>query len=234
MKFFSALIAFLFVSSAAIGSTGLVIHAAEFWGRQIPPNRQQEASLRYFERLVPLHFARRCRYESAHHPSERDGGSISIFYSTLDDLLSSAEQVVDQLQQPISVLNVHAHGAPGLTGFPATETVLQSDACKGWRALAFGDDEESYEKYYDAVPMSVVESTRKRAALPLSDPTRGCSTGLPEWRSEVPQFPDFKAAFTADTQIHFLSCSVGLGEAGKEFTEGIAELLLPPGQNDGS
>ena len=29
-------------------------------------------------------------------------------------------------------------------------------------------------------------------------------------------------------QIHFLSCVVGLGKAGENFTRGVAQLLLPP------
>jgi hypothetical protein len=97
--------------------------------------------------------------------------------------------------------------------------------------LASGDDELSYDKYYSAVPPDEIEEVRLYAQRD-TEPSTGCSSGLPEWQDEVSQAPEFKAAFNDQSQIHFLACVVGLGSVGEEFTDGIAELLLPPGQND--
>jgi hypothetical protein len=63
------------------------------------------------------------------------------------------------------------------------------------------------------------------------DSHMACTTGLREWQAAVQDAPAFKSVFASDAQIHFLSCVVGLGVAGQEFTQGVADLLLP---KDGS
>ena len=230
MKVRFGLLALLLVTSAAWADTGLVIHGAEFGEARF--HRLDNKKHPYPKDNI---------WNDYVLPDDADGngpvvvdnpdGSVTIFFLTLEDLITSSIQVAQQKNQPIAVLNVHGHGAPGEMGFPANQEALQSKECEHWRKNALGTDQMNYDKYYSSTTVKEVETMRKFATLPLRDPTPGCGTGLPEWQSEVDQYPDFRSLFTENSQIHFVTCLVGLGEAGQEFTEGIADLLLPHGPN---
>jgi hypothetical protein len=153
-------------------------------------------------------------------------GSVTIFFATLDDLIAQATQASKQAGKPISVLNVHGHGLPGAMWFPATTDDLNSGDCSDWKSAATGSDQENYDQYYS--PVADFEITQIREVSNMPEYTQPCTTGLKEWTAEVAKAPDFKAAFAADAQIHFLSCVVGLGSVGDTFTQGIADLLLQP------
>ncbi len=53
-----------------------------------------------------------------------------------------------------------------------------------------------------------------------------CTTGAKEWKRVVESLPDFKSIFEAGAQLHFFSCVVGYGNAGKKFVKAIAPLLF--------
>jgi hypothetical protein len=53
-----------------------------------------------------------------------------------------------------------------------------------------------------------------------------CTTGAAEWRQGLAKNPEFKAVFSDDAQFHFLSCVVGLGSVGEQFTKDIASMVL--------
>jgi hypothetical protein len=150
--------------------------------------------------------------------------SYTIFYSTLEEMLSAAADISNKENLPISVINVNGHGLPGGMWFPATAQDLNSSDCEDWVKAANGKDEDNYDQYYSAVSKEDIMQLRAYANYPMF--TVSCITGLPEWKAAVNKNTAFKAALASDLQVNFLSCLVGLGNAGKSFTEGIGALLL--------
>jgi hypothetical protein len=154
-------------------------------------------------------------------------GSVTIYFVTLDDLLANAAKVSAERTQPISVLNVHGHGMPGGMWFPKDAAEYDSLMCWDWRRAAEGADEDNYRQYYSAVSKDEVMQIRQMGEN--AEPHFACVTGLSAWRAAVAKLPAFKAALASDAQVHFLSCVVGLGKAGENFTRGLADLLFASG-----
>ena len=220
-------IALLFFGTTGFASQGLVIHSAEFGVGKF--HRQDNKVHPYPQNSswAPYILPDNAPTDKPLIKTNADG-SISIFYSTLDDLLASVMRVVQVRKAPVSVLNVHGHGLPGAMWFPATDKDLKSGACSSWVGAASGSDEENYSQYYSAVSPDEI-----RAIRAMSNSTSihmGCTTGLKQWQAEVAKVPQFKQVFAPDAQVHFLSCVVGLGNAGQAFTQGVADLLLSQGQ----
>jgi len=155
------------------------------------------------------------------------GGSFSITFSTLDELISEVTQLSAREHLPVRVFNLHGHGLPGAMWFPATQRDLQGFFCDSWLQSAKGADSISYNQYYSAVSVDDILQIRRMSQSTNS--MTPCTTGLREWTAAIAKAPAFKNALANDVQIHLLSCVVGLGKAGEAFTEGLARLLLTPG-----
>ena len=154
-------------------------------------------------------------------------GSVTVFFSNLDELLSTLPSVAKQAGRQISVLNIHGHGLPGGMWYPKDAETQASGECSDWRAAANSSDDVNYDKYYQ--PVSKFEIMMIRQMAENTDSSFQCTTGLPEWRNAVAAHSDLKGALATDLQVHVLSCVVGLGNAGDVYTKGIAELLVSGG-----
>ena len=217
----------LLLSVQAFASQGLVIHAEEFgvgkfhrMDNKVHPYPANSAWVPY---IMP-----------ANAPSDRvstqdnKDGSISIFFSSLEDLMQTVVSLSQARHMPISVLNVHGHGLPGGMWFPKDAKTLQSYECGAWVDAANGSDQGNYDQYYGAVTKDQVMQIRSMSDMSPSA-FMGCITGVDEWKEVAARNPAFKAVLSDDAQLHFLSCVVGLGKAGQAFTQGMADLLLKAG-----
>jgi hypothetical protein len=227
MRFVFGISLALFVGSAAVASSGLVIHTAEFgvgkFHRQDNQVHAHSASNAWSVYIL----AQGAATDKALVQDNADG-SVTVFYQTLEELMSSVVQLSKDRGQPVAVLNVHGHGLPGAMWFPSDAATLQSSQCNSWRTAASGSDQANYDQYYHPVSASDVQQIRMIANFP-GLAMAGCTTGLKEWKAVLAKVPAFKQALASDVQIHFLSCVVGLGKAGQQFSEGLATLLLAPG-----
>ncbi len=154
---------------------------------------------------------------------ENANGSFTIFYSSLEELLLKIKEISVARGQKVSQFNINAHGMPGGMWFPKDAAQRESPECASWREAATGSDLDNYSQYYS--PISKTDIMQMRA---LSErPGRyGCTAGVPEWEEIVNRNPEVKEAFADDLQVHMLSCLVGLGSVGDNYTKGLASLLL--------
>lgn len=150
--------------------------------------------------------------------------NYSVFYSTLDEMLAAVVQISQTEKRPVSVLNIHGHGLPGAMWFPKDEKALNGIGCSQWQDAASGSDEDNMSQYYSALSLSEIRQIRQMSNA--SGIFMPCTTGLKEWQQGVQKNLSIKTALAADIRIHFLSCVVGLGRLGDEFTKGIAALLV--------
>jgi hypothetical protein len=225
-KFILGLV-FLFGMNA-MASTGLVIHSAEFgvgkfhrYDNQMHPYAAGNAWAPY---ILPANV-------SADQPliTQNADHSVTIYFSTLDELLASVVKVSKERHQAVSVLNIHGHGLPGGMWFPKDAEDLEGFQCAQWKDAASGDDEGNYRQYYSAV--SSDEIMQIRSMSNNSHIQMGCVSGVSEWRGAVAKNPEFKQVLADTVQLHFLSCVVGLGKMGQNFTQGVAALLLKNGSS---
>jgi len=227
MRFILGIGLAFWVGSAALASQGLVIHTAEFgvgkFHRQDNQVHPHDASNAWSVYILGQGAAT----DKALIQNNADG-SVTVFYQTLDELMSTVVQLAHDRKQSVSVLNVHGHGLPGAMWFPNDAATLNSSECAQWRSAASGSDQANYDQYYSPVSSSDIQQIRMIANFP-GLALAGCTTGLKQWESAVSKLPEFKAVLASDAQIHFLSCVVGLGKAGQQFTEGIASLLFAAG-----
>ena len=152
-------------------------------------------------------------------------GSVSIFFSTLEELLQSSVDAAKKHGEKIQVLNINGHGLPGGMWFPKNTQMKNAAECKDWVKTANGDEAGNYDQYYSTRDKSDIMFYRQYSnAAPVHFP---CVTALPEWKDVVAGFPKIKDSFAEDVQVHFLSCIVGLGSIGENFTKAVAKLLLP-------
>jgi hypothetical protein len=152
-------------------------------------------------------------------------GSYTIFFSNLKELLSKMVEISNQTGQKISVFNMNAHGMPGGMWFPKDASERDGLGCSQWVTAAKGADQANYDQYYSPVSASEIEQVRLVAKLPFPIPNP-CTATVGTWKSQVAAVKGIREAFAPDAQIHFLSCTVGLGSVGDKFTKGIAALLL--------
>jgi len=153
-----------------------------------------------------------------------NNGSVTIFYSSLQELFETMVKVSQEKGQKISVLNVNAHGMPGGMWFPKSPAQRDSYECADWRDAASAPDQDNYSQYYSQV--SKFEIMQYRALANITGGHYSCVTGLPEFKEIVGKVPAIKTVFEKDAQVHFLSCIVGLGKRGDKFTQGVAALLF--------
>lgn len=222
----TAMFAAFFTGFHADASTGLVIHAAEFgvgkFHRKDNQVHAYDAANVWAQFILPV-----AADSSGPVVIDNMDGSVTVFFSTLDELLTSAVKVAEARGLSISVFNLNGHGLPGTMWFPSTAQDLQSWLCEDWKAAASGSDAANYDQYYSGVSPNDIQQIRS-----ISNNFNfkmGCTTGLAEWRAGIARLPRFKQLLAPDAQIHFLSCVVGLGSVGQAFTKGLAELLLAPG-----
>lgn len=155
---------------------------------------------------------------------KNDDGSYTVFFSTLDEMMTSVVQIAQTENRPVSVLNIHAHGLPGAMWFPKDAKALNGIGCSQWKDAASGSDQDNMSQYYSALSASDIRQIRQMSnGMSYTMP---CTTGLKEWQQGVQKNPAFKSVLASDAQLHFLSCVVGLGPVGDNFTKGIASLLL--------
>ncbi len=224
---FAALVVCFSVSSfASLSNQGLVVHTTEFgvgkfhrYDNQVHPYGATNAWSPY---ILPANAAT----DKALTMKNADG-SYTVFFSTLDEMMTSVAQLAQSQGKKVSVLNVHGHGLPGAMWFPKDDSTLKSWACADWRQAASGADVDNYNQYYGAVSVDEIMQIRQISNSP--NVHMSCTTGAKEWQAGVAKNPAFKAAMSDDAQMHFISCVVGLGTVGDQFTKDIASIVLPNG-----
>ncbi|MBC7396472.1 MAG: hypothetical protein H7333_03430 [Bdellovibrionales bacterium] len=159
---------------------------------------------------------------------ENKDGSYTIFFSHLDELLTTIESISTEKKTLVSTLNLHGHGLPGQMWFPRDAQALQSIQCSQWRESANAPDDDNYSQYYSAIPKNEIQQIRQISNQ--SGYHAPCTTGLKDWQLIAIKHPALKSALADELQVHFLSCVVGLGKMGDAFTRGIASLLLKTDQ----
>ena len=225
--FAAVVLCFSFSAFASISSSpGLVIHTTEFgvgkfhrYDNQVHPYGAANAWTPY---ILPAGSAS----DQALTVKNADG-SYTVFFSTLDEMMTSVAAISQSTGQKVSVLNVHGHGLPGAMWFPKDAATLNGWMCGDWRQAASGADVDNYNQYYGAVSVSEIMQIRQVSNNP--NVHMACTTGANEWRAGVAKNPAFKAAIADDAQLHFISCVVGLGTVGEAFTKDIAAIVLPNG-----
>jgi len=224
---FAATLLSLLSTYSAFAETGLVIHGVEKivgkfhrYDNQVHPYGAGHAWAPY---ILPAAVAT-ARDTSTATVVQNADQSISIYFSTLDDLISSAVQQAQAAHAKIAVFNIHAHGLPGALFFPSDAQALKSSECYEWKSMADDTDENSYMSYYSSVSKDELDeidnmSNDAGSSIP-------CTSGLNEWTAVAAKTPDIQSYFTDDARIHLLSCVVGLGTNGQAFTEGLAKIFL--------
>lgn len=215
------------VSGKASASSGLVIHTAEFGVGKFHRADNRAHAYGANQAWSPYILPDGTPTDHAFVQKNTDG-SFTIFFSTLEELVANVVQISHDQGQPVSVLNVHGHGLPGAMWFPKDQNDLNDWSCSDWKNAANGSDSDNYDQYYS--PVSISEIRQIRDMSNTSGLEMGCTVGLKEWQAAVAHAPEFKTVFAPDAQLHFLSCVVGLGTVGDQFTKGIAELILPGGK----
>jgi hypothetical protein len=211
---------------ASVSSAGLVIHTSEFGVGKFHRADNKAHAYGTDNAWSPYILPDQAATNQPLIQKNADG-SFTIFFSTLDEMLASVVKISREQGQKVSVLNVHGHGLPGAMWFPKDANALNSWGCSDWKDAANGSDSANYDQYYSPVSVSEIEQIRDMSNNP--NVRMSCTTGLNEWQAAVAKLPDFKAALANDAQLHFLSCVVGLGTMGENFTKGMAALLLPNG-----
>jgi hypothetical protein len=222
---FSAFV-FLFATTlcaTVFAATGLVVHTTEFgvgkfhrYDNKVHPYGAQNA-------WTPYILADGAATDKALTVKNADG-SYTVFFSTLDEMMKSVVAISQSEGKKVSVLNVHGHGLPGAMWFPKDEATRSGWMCGDWNAAASGADVDNYNQYYGAVSVSEIMQMRQMSNNP--NVHMACTTGAREWREGVANNPAFKAALDSEAQFHFLSCIVGLGSVGDQFTKDIASIVL--------
>ncbi len=216
------LILSLLVSSAAVAGQGLIINAAEIGVGKF--HRYDNKVHAYAENNAwkPYVLPDSGSLQTPIVYPNPDG-SVTIQFSTLEELLRTAIQVSAKADAKIQVLNINGHGLPGGMWYPKDDAQLKSSECASWRSSAAAPDKENYGQYYSPVPKYEIFMLKQSASHPAH---YACVTGLPEWTEIAGRIPNLRGYFADDAQIHFLSCLVGYGNAGEVFSQGVAALIL--------
>jgi hypothetical protein len=209
--------------SEALASDGLVIHTAEIGVGKFHRYDNKQHAYSNGHAWSPYILADNVTDLQTRTQKNADG-SYTVFFSSLADMIQAVLQVSQTEGKKVSVLNVHGHGLPGAMWFPKDASALNGWACSDWKDAAMGRDADNYDQYYSPVTVGEIQQIRN-----MADSTNvhmPCTTGLREWQDVVAQAPAFKTVFSDDAQVHFVSCVVGLGSLGEQFTKGIAALLF--------
>lgn len=149
--------------------------------------------------------------------------SVTIFISTLDEIVKSVIQVSQQRGEPVTELNISAHGLPGAQWIPANDDDKNSSACSQWYGEAYGADSAAYDHYYGAVTRNDI--FQLRAYAEASGAHFPCTIGSDEWYQAIQNNPGIKTAISPSVHINILSCLVGLGSAGVRLTTNLGKYL---------
>lgn len=149
--------------------------------------------------------------------------SVTIFFSTLEEMLKKAVEVSEESGEKIAVLNLHGHGLPGGMWFPANDKLKNSFECAQWVQAASGADEANYDQYYTPVSKNDVMMIRQYAQSGMGGAS--CVTGLSQWKTVANGVANFKTSLAPNLRFNILSCVVGLGPVGAKFTNGLGGLL---------
>jgi hypothetical protein len=152
-------------------------------------------------------------------------GSFTIFFSSAEEMLQAAIQISRQENRPISIVNLEAHGMPGGMWYPIDAATRASAACREWVSAAQGADAGNYQQYYSATPKDEILQFRQYAAQATHSP-QPCTSGLTEWTTILRRNPEFIQRLATDAEFHFISCIVGLGLTGDNFSKGLAQVLF--------
>jgi hypothetical protein len=215
----------LFISIQAIGRP-LVIHASSLGVGKF--HRIDNAIHAYSDKsawrpyILPNEAKKPLTVENA-------DGSVSIFFTSLEGLLTEAMRLVKEKKQKIQILNVHSHGLPGGMGFPGDEKMKNSPACDHWRKVEEnGSDQDNYNGYYFPVPKQLIMMLRE-ISRGLDPSNYSCISGAKVWQQVITRL-EVPPMFTDNGEINFLGCAVGLGLAGKHFLATVGKLLLTGNQ----
>lgn len=160
--------------------------------------------------------------ENSHTPQlvKNSEESYTIFFSTLEELIISAIQLISKINKNIDVFNINAHGMPGAMDFPKDQEELDLYQCQSGQS-----DQIEYSKYYQLFSKKEMEQFQRISMVgsPIEFP---CATGIVSWTRMVRNYPQIKQIFNPGAQIHFLSCLVGLGITGEMFATELAKLLF--------
>lgn len=212
------------LASTEQNSRGLVIHAAEWGVGKFHRKDNQVHAYPNNSSWAPFILGNSAQIGNNPEIQKNTDNSYSVFFSTLDELMTTVETLAKQNGQTVQVLNLHGHGLPGAMWFPRDQQILNSMDCYSWKSAANGSDNTNYSQYYSAISAKDIEYIRQ--ASQSTNSSMGCTTGLRDWKLILAKHPQFKSALAEDVKIHFLSCVVGLGPAGEAFANGLATLLL--------
>jgi len=213
-------------TASAFASNGLTIHTTEFGVGKFHRYDNKVHAYGAQNAWAPYVLADGAATDKALTVKNADG-SYTVFFSTLDEMMSSVVAISQSTGQKVSVLNVHGHGLPGAMWFPKDQATLNSWSCSDWQRAASGADVDNYNQYYGPVSTDEIMQIRDMSNNPAVH--MSCTTGANEWRQGVAKNPTFKTVFESDAQLHFLSCVVGLGTVGEQFTKDIASIVLGNG-----
>ncbi|NQW43991.1 MAG: hypothetical protein HQ462_01140 [Deltaproteobacteria bacterium] len=220
MRYFMIILSLLVVVSGQ-ATAGLIIHAAEIgigkFHRQDNIVHPYESGNAWLPYVLPTNAETKTPIvmENADH-------SITVFFSTLEELLTKVAQISQTRGEQISVLNFNAHGLPGGMWFPMNESFKNSVECWQWNAAATGSDKANHDQYYTPVAKQDIMSIREYAQTGGGVP---CVTGYNQWKSILAKVPQLKPTLAKDLKLNILSCVVGLGPVGDKFMTGLGALL---------
>ncbi len=156
---------------------------------------------------------------------ENKDGSVSVFFTSLEELFQLSTKAAQIKAQTIDIFNVHGHGLPGAMWYPIDQKARDGIFCGQWRSNAFGSDNVNFDTYYTTISKSEIMSIRRMSQNAKAG-GMPCISNSDSWTKVAERNPGFKSVLSDDVQINFLSCVVGLGAAGENFSATVAKLLL--------
>jgi hypothetical protein len=215
-------------ASAFAGPTGVIINAVEYGVAKF--HRYDNKLHKYGANNVWKNFILPDTATTLRQVVTRNtDGSYTIFFSAAEEMLQSAIQIARQENRPIAILNLEAHGMPGGMWYPIDAAARSSAACREWVSAAQGADQGNYEQYYSATSKAEIMQFRQYSQAATHSP-QPCTSSLNEWATIVRRNPEFVQRLAVDAEFHFVSCIVGLGLTGDNFTKGFAQVLFARGQ----
>jgi hypothetical protein len=215
-------------SSALASQSGLIVNAVEYGVAKF--HRYDNKVHAYAANSTWKNFILPDNATTLRQVVQRNAdGSYTIFFSAAEEMLQSAIEIAHAERRPIQILNLEAHGMPGGMWYPIDAAARSSQACSDWVTAAQGDDRANYEQYYTPATKDEVLGFRKYAQV-ASHAAQPCTSGLTEWTTIIRRNPAIISAFGTDGEIHFISCIVGLGLTGQNFTTGFAQILFGTAQ----
>lgn len=155
---------------------------------------------------------------------KNDDGSVSVFFTSLEELIQLSVKAAVEKGTTIDIFNVHGHGLPGGMWYPIDKSARDGLSCMQWRSNAFGSDSANYSTYYTSIPENEILAIRRMSNKPKAG-GMPCVSNSDSWKTIIQRNPKFISVLSDEVQINFLSCVVGLGVAGENFAATISGLL---------